>query len=84
MSSRVLMPNIGGKVRTKCFSPKVEKIVEEVLPPEYDIESYCNTICKVVSIVDNDVVMLQCSTKTGYTTQFRWPTLALSPAFGVR
>ena len=69
-------------VMTKPFGKKVMNLVSEVLPSNYDIESYCNLRCKVVS-KSSEVVTLEYRSK-GYTSQFQWPISCLSRGFGVQ
>lgn len=74
----------GVKVKTKCFSKIVEKKVSDVLSNDYDISSYCNITCTVVSTSKDGIATLKCHARNGNTTQFRWPISCLSQGFGIR
>lgn len=74
---------IGKIVKTKMFGKNLEKEVSQILPSSYDIESYCNITCKIVSKVNNGIIKLSYTFK-GYTSVFDWPISGLSKGYGIK
>jgi hypothetical protein len=74
---------IGRIVKTKMFGKSLEKEVSQILSSSYDIESYCNITCKVVSKAKDGIIKLSYTFK-GYTSIFDWPISGLSKGYGIK